>query len=255
MKTVVCYKWVVDEADITVNASDRSLNTAQAARKISLYDKNAIEMAVSLTQNVNGECIALSMGAEGADKSRKDIMSRGPQQGFFIEDSAFAQADSYLTSKVLAAKIQQIGDVDLVFCGEGAGDDYSQQVGPRIAQILGWPVITYANDVVIEGDKAIVRRVVEDGVEVIEAKLPAVVTVLGDCNVPRIPMMRDILSASKKPFEVTSAADMPEVDLVRAMETVSCLGNETNRKKILIEGAPQEAAAEMVRYLLQESVL
>ena len=105
-------------------------------------------------------------------------------------------------------RIQQF---DLIICGEGSSDLYAQQVGPRLAEKLGIPCVSFVQKLSIEGGHLLAERRVEEGIEVIAAPLPALVTVLPDINVPRIPGVKDTLTASRKPMVMIRKADLQPV--------------------------------------------
>jgi len=256
MKVVACYKWVLDEADLTIDSKSRALLTDRAKNKISEYDRNAIECGVNLVEEAGGEVIALTAGTADAKKSLKDALSRGPVQGVFVKDELMAQADASVTAKVLAAAVRQIEAVDLVICGEGSSDGYSQQVGIRLAQHLGIPVITFVNKVSVENGILRAERKLEEGIEVVEVALPAVLTVLPDINKPRIPSLKQILGASKKPVKEISVADLglePAAAEPRVQRT-ELLGTVMNRKHIRFEGETADLVAQVLEVLNKEGL-
>ena len=255
-KIVVCYKWVIDENDIVVDHSGK-INLREPSYKVSLYDRNAIEAAVQLAGQYSAECVALTAGDEKSEKSKKDVLCAGPEEGFAIIDESLNAADSLVTASLLAAGINRIGEADIVFCGEGSGDVYAQQVGPRIAAMLGWPLVSYATSVEANGDTLTIKRETAEGVEVLEARYPLVVTVAGDSNIPRIPGIKDIMGAGKKPFTIWSPADLGEglEEMMSGLRTTEVIGNMPDRKNIVIKGSSQEAAYEVVKALISEGVL
>jgi len=258
MKTVVCYKWVLDEADITLDSKTQEPNLKGVPFKISLYDLNAIEMAVSFSTANEGTCACLSVGTEAAISSRKDVLSRGPNSGYVVTGDRLENADAFVTSQVIAAKIKALGDIDLVFFGEGSGDEYSQEVGPRVAGILGWPLISYATEVSVEDGRLIAKKQVESGIEVVSAALPAVVTVAGEINRPRIPSMKDILGAGKKDFEASAVEDLglSEDQLTPRIKIIKLKGSVPDRKRIVLEEKEAKVLAiEAIRHLMSDGVL
>jgi electron transfer flavoprotein beta subunit len=121
-------------------------------------------------------------------------------QAFFAKDATFRDLEPSQTARILAEVIgTRIPQYDLITCGEGSSDLYAQQVGPRLAELLGIPCVCFVQKLALEGGKLRAERRVEDGVEVVEAPLPALVTVLPDINTPRIPGVKDTLMAGKKP--------------------------------------------------------
>lgn len=256
MKIITCYKWVLDEADLKVDPASRALLTNRAKSKISEYDKNAIECAVQLVEKFGGEVVALTAGTANAKNSLKDALSRGPEEAVFINDPIMEQADSFVTAKVLAMAINKIGEYDLIICGEGSSDNYGQQVGPRIAQLLGLPVVTYVNKVTNVNGSLRVERKLEEGIEVVEVTLPAVITVLPDINTPRIPSLKQILAASKKKVEewTTQSLGFTAKDLEPKMNRTKIVGAVTERKNIKLQGEVSEVVAQVVDVLKKEGL-
>jgi len=205
---VACFKWVVDEAYIR-RTSSGELDFSAVDYKISEYDRNAIEEAVRLKDAGGGSVIAITVSVPEATKGVKDALSRGADQCYFIADPSFRDLEPAQTAKVLADVIRnRVGSFDLILCGEGSSDLYAQQVGPRLAENLGIPCFSFVQKVSLEGGKVIAERRVEEGVEVVEATLPALVTVLPDVNIPRIPGVKDTLMASKKPVVTVKKEDL-----------------------------------------------
>jgi len=201
MPTVVaCFKWVVDEAYIRRSAGG-ALDFSSVDYKIGEYDRNAIEEAVRQRDaGGGGSVIGVTVGTPESAKGVKDGLSRGMDQAFFVSDPSFKDLEPSQTAAILAEVIRsRILQYDLIACGEGSSDLYAQQVGPRLAELLGIPCVCFVQKLSIEGGRLRAERRVEDGVEVVEAPLPALVTVLPDINTPRIPGVRDTLMAGKKP--------------------------------------------------------
>ena len=200
MPTIIaCFKWVVDEAYIRRTASGE-LDFSSVDYKISEYDRNAIEEAVRLKETLGGNAIGVTVGVPEATKGVKDALSRGCDHAYFIADSSFGNLEPSQTASILAEVIHsRIQSFDLIICGEGSSDLYAQQVGPRLAEKLGIPCVSFVQKLSVDAGMLSAERRVEEGIEVIAASLPALVTVLPDINVPRIPGVKDTLTASRKP--------------------------------------------------------
>ncbi len=196
---VSCFKWVIDEAYVRSGSSGQ-LDLEMVDYKLSDYDRNAIEEAVLLREKYGGDAIAITVGSPDAAKGVKTALSRGPDKAYFVNDDSFEDLDSSQTAGILAEVIGTQIEYDLIICGEGSNDLYARQVGPRLADKLGIPCICYAQKIEIQDNQVIVERKAEEGVEVISAPLPALVTVLPDINTPRVPGLKDTLAASKKPL-------------------------------------------------------
>jgi len=248
---------VLDEQDLRINPENKSLATDRAAWKISDYDRNAIEEAVRIKEQQGATVFALTAGPAQAKASLKDALARGSDEGIFIQEDAMSGADPAVTAQILARAIEKIGDCDLVFCGEGASDDYAQQVGPRLAVLLGWPVVTYVNKTQLEGGLLKAERKLDNGTELVEVELPAVVTVTGDINVPRIPGLKQIMGAGKKPMQTWTLADLGlTLDrVVSNLRNESVKGAVVDRKRQIFKGDPVEAVSQVVAALVKEGTI
>ncbi|MHC1725645.1 MAG: electron transfer flavoprotein beta subunit/FixA family protein [Syntrophobacteraceae bacterium] len=199
LKTIACFKWVIDDADIRVDAASRKLILDRAGYKISAYDRNAIEEAVRLQERLGGTVAALTVAPPSAKACLKDALSRGPDAAWFVNDPAFADLAPLQTAALLASAIRTGIEYDLIICGEGSGDLYAQQVGPALAEILGIPCATFVNKLRCAGGVITADRKLDDGIETVTLPLPALVTTLPDINTPRIPSLKQVLGAAKKP--------------------------------------------------------
>jgi len=258
LNIIVCYKWVLDEQDIKVNPERLDLDTSRAKYKISDYDKNALEEAVLLAEKYGGKVSALTFGPEGAKQSLKDALSRGPERAFIVKDNLALTADAFVTANVLAAAIRRIGEYDLILCGEGAADTYAQQVGPRLAALLGIPGITFVNSIGLDSGQLLATRKLKSCTQETAAPLPALVTVLPEINQPRIPSLKQVLGAAKKPVTEISLAslELAAEDLVPRVRLKALKGYAMNRKHIIFGGAaPAEAVAKLVASLGKEGVI
>lgn len=258
MNIIVCYKLIPDSEDMVIRP-DGSISLDQAEQVISDYDLLAVEAGLQLVEKNGGKLMALSIGTDKLlnSKAKKDILSRGPDELYLVTDASLASADTSLTAKVLVAAIQKMGGCDLVLFGEGSGDLYFQQVGLQVGELLGQPTFNAVSKIEVVDGKLVVERSLEDEIDVYSLPLPAALSVTTDINVPRLPSMKEILKASKKPVtewtlqDVTVAGDgKPRVDVlsVRAPKAA-------DRKRITIEGKPEEIAQTLVNYLSKEGVL
>lgn len=231
MNIVVAVKVVPDDQDIVV-AADRSLDYSKAHQIVSEYDLNAIEAAAQLAEASNATLYAVSASNAKADdlKVKKSILSRGPAELRMIADDAFAFADARTTARALASLVKNIGEVDLVVCGDGSADMYAGQVDVQLAAELDLPAINAVTSIKLEDGTAVVERTLPDVVEEIEVPLPAVVAVTPECAFPRIAGMREILAAGKKPMNVTSAADT-DASVAPTVETTSIVAPELAERK------------------------
>lgn len=243
MNIFVSAKLVPDDQDIQV-ASDRSLDFSKAKPVISTYDLNAIEAAAQLASTCEGSTVkVVSVGPAEIDDSKlkKNLLARGTNELVLVADDALQGADARRTAKALAAAISSQGDFDLIICGDGSADEYAQQVDVQLACELGVPVVTSAKSIEIKGDAIEVKRVLEDEIQIVQVSLPAVVSVVPDIALPRIPGMKDILQAGKKPMNVgPNTCDLGEA----SVEVVSCAAPEPAPRKQDVLDASQDGAIE-----------
>ncbi len=248
MRIAVCYKNVPSSDSIQIKP-DQTLDFSAASWEIGQYDMNAIEAAVQLASGVGGsEVVAVTAAGDMADnsKQKKAVLSRGPDKMIGIKDAALDTADAYAVAKVLAAQLQK-QEADLVFFGEGSGDVYSQQTGVLTGALLGWNTLNGVKAVTVEDGQLIVTRNGEHSADRFTVRLPAVLCVTGDINKPRIPTLKDILGAGKKPLELTSPAELG-VEVESRVETVSILApKQAERKQKLFEACSDEALAEIAQ--------
>ena len=239
----------------------RQVVTTGVARKISDFDKNALEEAVRLKEKSGGEVVTLTVSAEDAKTSIREALAMGADRGYLVTDAALRDSDTLATSLALAEAAKKLGQFDLVLCGEASIDGFSAQVGPRLAELLNIPVVTYARKLDLTDGTMTVERVLEEGYETVKTKTPAVVTCTKEANEPRIPSLMAIMKASKKEIVVWGLADIgvsPEqVGITGSgVKIMEVLAPKVERKRVLIKGeTPAEIADKLVHALIQEGVV
>ncbi len=254
MKLITCCKVVRDELDIIVEAH-QGINTDNAGLKISLYDLNALEAAVEIAQNQpDSHVTALSLGSQSMlenSKIRKDILSRGVDALTVITGEEYEALYPTESAILLAAAAKKIG-FDLLICGEGSGDLYAQQTGIQIGERLNLPCINAVSKITVSDSCVIVERTLEDAVEELELSLPAVISVSSDINVPKLPSMKAILSANKKPIIQWGADDLATDVLQPTATRISVSAPEQkNRLGVIVEGDSDESINFFADYLRQ----
>lgn len=245
MKIISCCKIVPEEQDISVN-SDKTLKLDSAGLKISLYDLNALEAGVEAAAIQEGSTVtALTVGAKantGNTKVRKDILSRGADSLAVVGDDSLAGILPGETAKIMAGAAKKLG-FDLILCGEGSADLYAQQTGLLLGELLGVPSVNSVSKITINGSAVQVERDLEDEVEIVDVLLPAVLSVTTDINVPKIPSMKAILAASKKPVEEISLADTGYSSDPASVVLSILAPDQAERKGEIIEGDSEEQIA------------
>jgi electron transfer flavoprotein beta subunit len=172
-------------------------------------DLYAIEAAIRLRERYGGEVVTVSMGPAKAERAIREALAMGCDSGVLVSDKVFGGSDTWATSYVLAAAIRKIGRFDLVICGERATDGDTGQVGPGIAAFLDLPVASYVGAVErVEDGVCRVQRLVEEGHEVLDVQLPAVLTVVKEVGEPRLPTLRGKQRAKKVDVQVWGQAEL-----------------------------------------------
>ena len=248
MNIVAAFKVVPDDQDIQVSA-DGTLDYSKAQNTVSAYDLNAIEAAAQLAAaNEGSKVIAMTVGGAGIDDSKlkKNVLARGVDELYMTADAALADLDANAAAGALAELVAKVGGYDVILCGDGSADNYAQQVDVQLAAKLGLPVVNAATKIRALDGALEVERTLEDAVEVVEVGLPCVVSVAPDIALPRIPGMKDILAAGKKPMSVAGA----DGAYASALETVSCLAPEqADRKQEVLEASADGAIVQFAAAL------
>ena len=182
MKILVCVKQVPDTSGKVAVNPDGTLNRASMQTIINPDDMNAVEAALKLKDELGCKVTVVTMGPPPAEGMLRELMAMGADDGYLVSAREFGGSDTYATSQILAAALDTIGldDDDIVFCGRQAIDGDTAQVGPQVAEKLGLPQVTYAEDILdITAGKITIKRRLERGIEVVECPVPCVVTVNG----------------------------------------------------------------------------
>jgi len=253
---VVCVKTNPDLQMVRIK--DRVAQTEAVPYKIGDLEKNALEAAVALRESGAAAKVTALCLAEGNRKAAEDIkvaLAMGADESVVIDDPALAEPDQAAVAAALAAAVKKLPACDLLLFGEGSSDNYTGQVGARVAELLGLPQIGYARKV--EAAESVVRceRSMDDMIETVEAPLPAAVTVVSEINEPTIPGLMQIMKAKSKPLQVWSLADLGIEAPAAVQEMVSNLAEEQDRKHVLFEGTAAEQADAFVDALIREGVL
>lgn len=205
MLAVVLVKQVPDLRSVAVGvAADGTIAREEAPAITNPADLHALEAALRLADEV---CV-LSMGPPRAEAVLRDAIARGAHRGVLLTDRAFAGSDTWATANALAAAAIRVGGADLVLAGLTAIDGETGQVGPEVAQRLGWPQATACEDLTLDGDRLLARRIVEGGYERLRLPLPAVVTVAETGFVPRYPTLPGRRRAERAEIDRWTAADL-----------------------------------------------
>ncbi|MGI6217993.1 MAG: electron transfer flavoprotein subunit beta/FixA family protein [Coriobacteriales bacterium] len=253
-KVVACFKWVLDEADITVR-DDGSVDFSRARGKINEYDRQAIQAAVDAATEIDAVPVGLTLASGDLKSATKEALVRGLAECSAGKIPEGTNVDSRAIAKGLAEGLRTIDDVKLVICGAGSSDLFARQTAPRIASAMGWPVVTAVSGLKFESGRAICQRTLEDSIDEVAVTLPAVISVLPSINQPPLPGMKAVLAAKKKPvfeYECNEAVS----DDGRSSKKIGQQGYVASRKNVMFDGeGANEAAAFLLDAMKKEGVL
>lgn len=204
MKIIVFIKQVPGTSNARMDPVTGAMVRDPSDTVLNPLDEHAVTEAVRIKEKYPGSTVtALSMGPNTAVKVLQEACARGADQGVLLSHRAFGGSDTIATARVLAAAVRKLGDFDLILAGEKATDGETGQTGPMAATLLDIPVVTYVRQIRVE-DQRLIRawRMVEDGTEEIEVRLPSLVTVIRDINDPPLPTLRKYVIARKLSYPV-----------------------------------------------------
>jgi electron transfer flavoprotein beta subunit len=211
LHAIVCIKSVPDTTEVRFNPETNTLMRDEVESIINPFDTYAIEEALRLKEAHGGKVTVLTMGPPKAEKELREAVAMGCDEAVFLSAREFAGSDTWATAYTLAQAIRRIGAFDIIFCGKQAMDGDTGQVGPGVANQLEIPQLTYVfkvREIDLEGRSIQVERLLEEGREVVETRLPALLTVVKDINQPRYPTFRGIRTARRLEIPVWGAAEI-----------------------------------------------
>lgn len=198
MKIVCCLKQVPDAKNVKLDPKTNTLSREGVESIMNPFDRHALEEGVRLKEKFGGSVVALSMGPPQAEEMLREAISCGADEGVLVSDRAFAGSDTWATTYTLAKAIEKIGGCDLVLCGKQAIDGDTAQVGPGLAERLRRPYASYVRKISEFKDGSLVlERMMDDGYDILEVPLPALLTVVKEINEPRIPSLKGKMKAKK----------------------------------------------------------
>jgi len=253
MKVIVCVKHAIDESELTADVNGKPI-LQNAQTKMSVFDRNAVEEAIRIKETKEASIVVISLGGDDAKKTVKEALAMGADRGLVIQCDP-TELDTLATSYYLARAGQREG-ADLILCSEGSSDTYSGQVGPMIAEWMGIPFIGYARRIEVKENDVKCEQVYEDRLEVSEAKFPVLISVVSEINEPRYTTLLQIMQASKKPIENIPFQNLKGSDAPQTQVNVIDVNLQTmNRRRIMFEGEPDEAARKLIEALKKEQVI
>ena len=259
---IVCAKQVMDpETPASAFRVDPETNRVVPAPGIppvvNGFDENAVEAALRIKESGDANISVLSLGNNFVMDVMKKPLSMGADQLYLLQDDAMDGLDAFGTAYALSEAIKKIGEYDLILCGRQASDWDNAHVPMGIAEMLGIPCITLAQKVEVKDGSLVVERSLSDGYQVIEAQLPAVVTVSNELGEPRYPTLRGIMGASRKTPTVWSADEvgLDESSLAPKLKITELFIPVSDQQCEFIEGEDDADAGRNLALRLREEKL
>lgn len=249
MNIVVCIKQVPDTTEVKLDPVKGTLIREGVPSIMNPDDKAGLEAALRIKDATGAKVTMVSMGPPQADEVLREGLAMGADEGILISDRAFGGADTWATSSTIAAVLKKL-DYDLIITGRQAIDGDTAQVGPQIAEHLGIPQISYAEDIQVDGDKLIVKRQFEDRYHMLEVQTPCLITALSEMNEPRYMFAKLIYEAYEEgKVKTWSLEDLKDtVD----MNNIGLKGSPTKVKRSFTK--PLKPAGEVFELSTDEAV-
>ncbi|MBF0530024.1 MAG: electron transfer flavoprotein subunit beta/FixA family protein [Deltaproteobacteria bacterium] len=263
MNIVVCIKQVPETHNVQIDPETKTLRRAGVASIVNPYDMYAVETALRLKDRFGGTVTALTMGPPQAESALRSVVEYGVDEVMLLSDRAFAGADTWATSYTLSKGIQKISSFDLIICGKQAVDGDTAQVGPGLAERLDLSFVCFVRKIVEADPQAgrlVVERMMDDGYDVVETPLPALITVVKEIGEPRVPSIRGKMKAKKMAIPVLGAADLgvdPQSIGLDGSPTrvVDVFAPKPRGRRMKIEGPAEGQAGRLLSILAEEKII
>ena len=259
MKIIVCVKQVPDTA-ATMSVENGEISWGDASLIINPWDEYAIEAALDMQAEHGGDVIVLGLGKEEETEAIKHALAMGADEAVQLSDPAFSGLDGVAASKVIAAAIEKIGSADLVLFGQQSVDSQSGLLPAQVGRLLGWPIfplVSTFSEIDPGAGTFQAGLTIEEGKQILEGKLPAVVSVNKDYGEPRYPSFMGIRKASRASYPTWGLDDL-DMELPRSVVSWPEVKEPPQREVVteIIEGeTPEEKAQILVDKLIEEKVL
>lgn len=212
MRILALIKNSLDITEIKVDPNSGELRLAGVPERIGAIDKNVVEAAVRLKETYGGSACGISFGPAEARDNFKDVLAMGLDEIVLIEDSTKGEASAGLTVRALKAAVRALGAFDLILCGFASDDGYTYQTGPRLAERLGLPLVSYARAIEASEGKVRVEQDLEDCIQLVAAPLPCIISIAEEAFPPRRTTLMDAIKAKKKPISIWRREDHLELE-------------------------------------------
>ncbi|RLI05845.1 electron transfer flavoprotein subunit beta [Candidatus Bathyarchaeota archaeon] len=262
MNIIVCVKHVPDtaEAEVVIDNSGKDIKKENLVFDINEWDNYALEEALLLKEKHGGMVTVLTVGSEAANETLRKCLAKGADEAFRLDDEAFKRSDGYVIAKILYSAIKNM-KYDLILTGVQASDDGYAQVGVTLAEMLGIQHASMVKKVEVKNGFVRVHRELEGGLEeVVEVKLPAVLTIQTGINEPRYVSIAGIRRAARKEIKVLGLAELglkkEEVGEAGSPTRLERLFvPEATKKTEILTGDPSTVATKLSEILKEKGVL
>ncbi len=239
MNVLVCVKQIPDPATPGELTAEHTLKR-EGKLILDESDSFGVEMALQLVDKAGGgEVTLVSIAPNDEVSGLRTALAMGAAKAVLVSDPSLAGSDSLSTAKVIAKAVERVGDVDLLLTATESTDGYTGTIPGQVAELLDWPSLTFAKEVTIADGKVTIQRQTEAGYDVVEASLPAVVSVTAGVVEPRYPSFKGIMAAKNKPVDAVKPADLGLAD-----DQVGWAG--ARQKITSVENAPERQAGEKI---------
>ena len=262
MKIVVCVKQVPDTKGGVKFNPDGTLDRGAMLTIMNPDDKAGLEAALTIKDQYDDvEVTVVTMGLPKAEEVLREAMAMGADKGILVTDRVLGGADTWATSTTIAGALRNI-DYDLIITGRQAIDGDTAQVGPQIAEHLGLPVISYAQDIKVDGDSVVVKRQYDDGYHMVKVQMPCLITALAELNEPRYMTPGGIFDAYDAEITTWGRSDLKDVDDsnlgLNGSPTKIAKASDKVRKgagEKVVPDSPEDAAKLIVDKLLSKHII
>jgi electron transfer flavoprotein beta subunit len=256
LKLVACVKTTPDTT-AAVKVGNGKVTWGEAPLVINPWDEYAVEAALRLKEANGGTVTAISVGGEEARIALKHALAMGADDALLISDPALGTVDPQAVARILAAAIQKLAGVDLAFFGRQAIDDDSGTTPSQVARLLGWPALTLVSVIKVDGSNLRVERAIEEGRQIVTAKLPAIISLVKDIGEPRYPSFMGIRRASKAEIPTWSLSQIGIPAPAAVVEYLTLMNAPVREVvcELVTGGNPQEIAERLVDKILGEKLL
>jgi electron transfer flavoprotein beta subunit len=261
MHIIVLVKQVPDTSEVKINRETNTLVRDGVPSIINPFDRYAVEEALRLREKHGGKVTALTMGPPQAAEALKEAVSLGVDDVLLLSDRSFAGADTWATSYALSQAIKKIGDYDLIIAGKQAIDGDTAQVGPETADMLGIPFVAYIRKIEgVEGEKMAAERLMDEGYDVVETALPALITVVKEINEPRVPSLKGKMKAKSLKVTTWSAKDVCADEAKCGLKgsptkVVKIFPPAPRGRREMLTGTMEEQITTLVKRLKEQSLI